>query len=67
MIVTINGVKKEIPENIRTVERLLEHLQVQDKKLVVEMNGEILNKDQHGQYRLKSGDVLEIVHFVGGG
>ncbi|MEK4221616.1 MULTISPECIES: sulfur carrier protein ThiS [Bacillus] len=67
MIVTINGVKKEIPENIRTVERLLEHLQVQDKKLVVEMNGEILNKDQHGQFRLKSGDVLEIVHFVGGG
>lgn len=67
MIITINGVKKEIPENIRTVERLLEHLQVQDKKLVVEMNGEILSKDQHGQFRLKSGDVLEIVHFVGGG
>ncbi|MBE3571187.1 MAG: sulfur carrier protein ThiS [Bacillales bacterium] len=67
MIVTINGVKKEIPENIRTVEHLLEHLQVQDKKLVIEINGEILNKDQHGQFRLKSGDVLEIVHFVGGG
>jgi sulfur carrier protein len=67
VIVTINGVKKEIPENIHTVERLLEHLQLQDKKLVVEMNGEILRKNQHGQFRLKSGDILEIVHFVGGG
>jgi sulfur carrier protein len=67
VIVTINGVKKEIPENIRTVERLLEHLQLQNKKLVVEMNGEILMKEQHHQYPLKSGDVLEIVHFVGGG
>lgn len=35
--------------------------------LVAEVNGEIIPKNRWGDVSLKAGDVLEIVHFVGGG
>ena len=35
-------------------------------KLAIELNGEILSKDKFNQ-PFNDGDVVEIVHFVGGG
>ncbi len=46
---------------------LLSHLQIGQKKAVVERNGNILVKEQHDNEPVKDGDKFEIVHFVGGG
>jgi sulfur carrier protein len=35
--------------------------------VVVEHNGKILKKAQFGESEIRAGDVLEVVHFVGGG
>jgi sulfur carrier protein len=36
-------------------------------RVAIELNREIVHKEQWPQTRLKEGDRLEIVHFVGGG
>ena len=36
-------------------------------RVVVELNGDILPKEQYGQTRLQDGDRVEIVCFMGGG
>jgi sulfur carrier protein len=35
--------------------------------VVVELNRDIVSRQAHDSTALKEGDVLEIVHFVGGG
>ncbi|SDI19845.1 sulfur carrier protein ThiS [Alteribacillus bidgolensis] len=67
MKLIINGTTKEIPDNNSTVTLLLSHLQIGQKKAVVERNGNILVKEQHDNEPVKDGDKFEIVHFVGGG
>ncbi|SFE79727.1 sulfur carrier protein ThiS [Alteribacillus iranensis] len=67
MKVIINGTEKQLPENIETIEALLHHLQLQEKKAVVERNGDILVKEKHENEPVLDGDTIEIVHFVGGG
>jgi sulfur carrier protein len=66
MKLTING---EITENIRagTVRELLEELKVESDRVAVEVNLTVVRRADFGQYRLKEGDVVEIVNFVGGG
>ena len=65
--VTLNGEQVQLPEQIVFVADLLEFYNVQNKVVVVEVNGNILNKDEHQETRLSDRDKIEIVHFVGGG
>ena len=67
MEVTLNGEHVQLPEQIVFVADLLEFYHVQNKVVVVEVNGNILNKDEHQETRLSDRDKIEIVHFVGGG
>lgn len=46
---------------------LLAELELKERLVVVERNGEIVPRDAYGTTSVKPGDVLEIVHFVGGG
>lgn len=46
---------------------LLEHLDLQPEMVVVERNGEILRRNRYPEVPVEEGDVLELVHFVGGG
>jgi sulfur carrier protein len=66
MQVTINGEPRQIPDGL-TVRGLLEHLDLAHGAVAVERNREVLRRDDHARVRVESGDVLEIVHFVGGG
>ena len=50
-----------------TVSELIQHLELQDRLVVVERNGEIVDRGDFPSTILGDGDVLEIVHFVGGG
>ena len=67
MEVILNGENLKLPEEIVFVSDLLEYYKLLDKVVVIEVNGEILNKDDHQKTRLSDRDRIEIVHFVGGG
>lgn len=63
----INGGKIQIPANESTVAELLQHFSLHQKVVIVELNDEILEKENQKETRLSNGDKVEIVHFVGGG
>jgi thiamine biosynthesis protein ThiS len=64
--VRLNGEPREVPGGL-SVERLLLHLDLHPKLVVVEHNGEILRRDAYAAAPVQDGDTLELVHFVGGG
>ncbi len=64
--IRVNGDKKNFDFEILASE-LLSSLGIEKKKVVVERNMEILDKGDLDKVRLKDGDEIEIVHFVGGG
>jgi sulfur carrier protein len=65
--IIVNGEQLQLPEQIVYVSELLDYFKLQDKVVVVEINGEILEKNEHQNTRLSDRDRIEIVHFVGGG
>ncbi|MCH1627077.1 sulfur carrier protein ThiS [Fredinandcohnia quinoae] len=67
MQLIINSDKIDIPNQIRNVTGLLEHFDLKQKVVIVEVNGVILEKVNHQDTQLSDGDRIEIVHFVGGG
>lgn len=66
MEVTINGARREVPEGL-TVRTLVQHLGLDEGPVAVELNRAIVPRSRHAEQRVAAGDVIEIVHFVGGG
>jgi len=66
MRIQINGDEKEIADGL-SVARLLEEMQIRPGRVVVELNRDILAREAYVSTLLKEGDMLEVVHFVGGG
>lgn len=66
MQLTINGTPREITA-ARTVEQLLGELELDPRAVVVELNREIIRRPALAETPVSDGDVVEIVHFVGGG
>ena len=63
----VNGDPREVPRG-STLAQLLEELRLDPRMIVVEHNREILrDRAAFGSLTLNDGDVLELVHFVGGG
>jgi len=63
----VNGARRELERN-STVSGLLGSLSIDPRMVVVEHNRSILrDRDSYGSHALNDGDVVEIVHFVGGG
>ena len=50
-----------------TVADLVAQLQLQGRRLAVEVNRDIVPKSEHARHHLNDGDVVEIVHAIGGG
>ena len=64
---TVNGDPREAPAG-SSLGALLRDLALDPRLIVVERNGAILrDRDGHDRVPLADGDVLELVHFVGGG
>jgi thiamine biosynthesis protein ThiS len=66
MKLKINGEEREAVDGLSLI-GLLESLQIRPGRVVIERNREIVRRDSFGSTMLAEGDVLEIVHFVGGG
>ncbi|MCL5257537.1 MAG: sulfur carrier protein ThiS [Chloroflexi bacterium] len=65
-LIRVNGKDRELREETNLAD-FLSAFQVDPRRVVVELNGDILPRDSYGTVLLKPGDVLEVVHFVGGG
>ncbi|MBN2428316.1 MAG: sulfur carrier protein ThiS [Deltaproteobacteria bacterium] len=66
MQIVLNGQSKEIAEAL-TLEGLLKSLELETAHVAVELNKEIVTKTTFSSTSLKTGDEVEVVHFVGGG
>ncbi len=66
MQITVNGDAHDIPPGT-TVRGLVETLGLTEGPVAVERNREVVPRAEHPNTELCAGDVLEIVHFVGGG
>ena len=64
--ITVNGSSVQISEGANITD-LLRNLDLNNGMVAVELNAQIVPKIEYSGRLLKEGDVLEIVHFVGGG
>jgi len=64
--VTLNGEAKELADGI-TVGDLIVALELTKRRIAVEINRELVPRDAFAKRILNEGDVIEIVHFIGGG
>ncbi len=66
MRVTVNGEPQDLNEGL-TVSQLVEQLRLNGRRIAVEINRDILARDEYAVRALRTGDEIEIVHFIGGG
>jgi len=66
MQIKVNGDDKELADGA-TVRQLLDTLGMQGKPVAVEINKHLIPRKQHESTAINTGDVIEIVTFVGGG
>ncbi|HRX19671.1 MAG TPA: sulfur carrier protein ThiS [Gemmatimonadales bacterium] len=66
MHLTINGTPRDVTRS-STVGELLGELELDPRAVVVELNREIIRRPALAATPVTEGDVIEIVHFVGGG
>ncbi len=66
MQVTINAETKELPEAC-SVAQMIELLSLQNKRLAVEINKELVPRSEFASHQIQAGDEIEIVQAIGGG
>jgi len=66
LALTVNGEARRVPAPA-TVADLLAGLGLDARTVVVELNRRIVRRPEVTDTRLADGDVVELVHFVGGG
>ena len=66
MRIEVNGETRDVPDRMSLVE-LVEHLTLAPERLAIELNREVVRRDEWPRTILAEGDRVEIVHFVGGG
>jgi len=64
--IKVNGKLKLFMDGGRMSD-LLDNLKIPLKKVAIELNEEIIDKKKINRIKLKNGDKIEIVHFIGGG
>ena len=64
--IRVNGKVKTIDDNSK-LSFLVNNLKIPLKKVAIELNKEIINKNNINKIYLKKKDNIEIVHFIGGG
>lgn len=63
---TVNGEPRELPGPL-DIPALLAAEGLGERRVAVEVNGEIVPRSRHAAHALADGDRVEIVHALGGG
>ncbi|GAB2614510.1 sulfur carrier protein ThiS [Novilysobacter erysipheiresistens] len=66
MDITLNGEPRALATPA-TITELLQAEGLAERRVAVEVNGEIVPRGRHGTHALADGDKIEIVHALGGG
>ena len=66
MTITLNGDKHELAAPV-SVSALLQQLEIDARRVAVELNLAVVKKAAYDSSMIKDGDEVEIVNFVGGG
>lgn len=66
MNIILNGQKHNIESNI-TLKEMLINLNIEQKNIIAEVNGEVVTKDNFSNKIINENDIIELVRFVGGG
>jgi hypothetical protein len=64
--IILNGEDKFIDSKI-SIKNLIDELGLDEKKIAIEKNYEIIFPENFAENFLNDGDKIEIVHFIGGG
>ena len=64
--ITVNGEPRRIP-GPATLADLIVHLGLDPRMVVAELNRRVVRRAELGATPVGDGDVVELVHFVGGG
>ena len=64
--IKVNGKLSTISNNLSLL-NYIKKLKVPLKKVAIELNQEIMDKNKLEKIKLKNNDKIEIVHFIGGG
>ena len=64
--INLNGKNRFISSKM-SLKSLLNNNKISINKVAIEINKEIINKKKISKIKLKNGDKVEIVHFIGGG
>ena len=64
--ITVNGKQMQIIPKY-SLKSLITKLNMPLNKIAIELNKKIIDKNRISKIRLKKGDKIEIVHFIGGG
>ena len=54
-------------ENIHTISELLQNFSLNKNRVVIELNGKIIVKEEFNKVNLNENDTIEVISFVGGG
>jgi thiamine biosynthesis protein ThiS len=65
-MILVNGESRQVSGGL-SLDSLLTSLDLRPEMIVVEHNGDIIRRDRYPFTRVEDGDMLELVHFVGGG
>ncbi len=66
MEIILNGSVRKIPEQTTALE-LLQSLDLEGRRLALEINREIVPRSAFDRHMIEAGDTVEIVHAIGGG
>ncbi len=68
-VLKINGVEKEFAAGQMppTVAKLLELLDIKDATAAAEVDGQIIERKNFAETKLRNGQSIELVRFIGGG
>jgi thiamine biosynthesis protein ThiS len=64
--ITVNGEAQQVASGL-SLAALLRELDLNERRIAVEVNRNIVAPEQYRTHSLGEGDEIEIVHFVGGG
>ena len=66
MTIFINGKAREL-DGISTLAALLDALDLPKQRIAIELNRQVIRKQEWESTQVSDDDKIEVVHFVGGG